>query len=336
MLANLWLRTASRVVVRTAEFHARSFFELERHARRISWERFVAPGSGVRLRVTSRKSKLYHTDAIAERLRDAIERKVGPLGGVSVVDDEEGDEEKRDGSQLFVVRAVRDAIVVSADSSGEHLHRRGYRQAVAKAPLRETLAAAVLIGSGWRGDTPLLDPLCGSGTIPIEAALIARRMAPGRARSFAFEGWPEIDRTVWQRLREESRARELGRSPVPISGSDRDVGAIEAARANAERAGVAEDVRFDVAALSAAQVATAAHGGLIATNPPYGVRVGESGPLRDLYAALGRVSREQFRGWRLAVLSPGSELDAQIGVSFEERFRTVNGGIPVRLLVSKR
>ncbi|MFL5422416.1 MAG: class I SAM-dependent RNA methyltransferase [Myxococcales bacterium] len=293
--------------------------------------------ASVRLRVTSRKSKLYHTEAIAQRLREAIERKVGLLRALSVLGDDETEEEERGPAQLFVVRAVRDTIVVSADSSGEHLHRRGYRQAVAKAPLRETLAAAMLLGSGWRGETPLVDPMCGSGTIPIEAAMIARRMAPGRARAFAFERWPEIDSASWARLREETRARELTRAGVAIRGSDRDAGAIDAARSNAERAEVSEDVEFAVAPLSATAPDSSWYGGpgAIVTNPPYGIRVGEAGPLRDLYAALGRATRDAYRGWRLAVLSPGPELEAQIALEFEERFRTTNGGIPVRLVVSE-
>lgn len=336
MLANLWLRTASRVVVRIAEFNARSFFELERRARRVPWERFVVAGSGVRLRVTSRKSKLYHTDAVAQRFGEAIERTVGSLRGVSVLDEDEGDEDERLPAQLFVVRVVRDKVTLSVDSSGEHLHRRGYRQAVGKAPLRETLAAAMLLGSGWKGDSPLLDPLCGSGTIPIEGAMIARRMAPGRARSFAFERWPEIDAGSWTRLRDESRARELAQSPVPIRGSDRDAGAVESARANAVRAGVAEDARFEVAPISAVRPEPSWPRGAIVSNPPYGVRVGETRALRDLYAALGSVSRDRFEGWRLAVLSASPELEAQIGVDLEERFRTTNGGIPVRLVVSTR
>jgi len=335
MLANLWLRTASRVVVRIAEFNARSFFELERRARRVPWERFVVAGSGVRLRVTSRKSKLYHTDAVAQRFGEAIEHKVGSLRGVAVLDEDEGEEDERLPAQLFVVRVVRDKVTLSVDSSGEHLHRRGYRQAVGKAPLRETLAAAMLLGSGWKGDAPLVDPLCGSGTIPIEGAMIARRMAPGRARSFAFERWPEIEAGSWSRLRDESRSRELPQSPVPIRGSDRDAGAVESARANAVRAGVGEDARFEVAPISAVRPETTWARGAIVTNPPYGVRVGETRALRDLYAALGSASRDRFEGWRLAVLSAAPELEAQIGVELEERLRTTNGGIPVRLVVSR-
>jgi putative N6-adenine-specific DNA methylase len=334
--ANLWLRTASRVVVRAASFRARTFFELERHAKRIPWERWVAPGTAVRLRVTSKKSKLYHEGAIAERMLGWIDGRAGGIGASSgATGEDEGDEDAA--AQLFIVRAVRDEFTVSADTSGALLHLRGYRQALAKAPLRETLAAAMLLDAGWPGDGPLLDPMCGSGTIPIEAALIAREIAPGLARAdreprrFAFAAWPEFDGTLWEVL--VARARELIRpsSPVPIAGSDRDAGAIDAARANADRAGVLDDVDFQVRAVSA--IEPPAGPGLLIANPPYGVRVGDTDALRSLYAALGNTARAKAPGWTLALLSAERKLEAQTGVAFTERFRTSNGGISVRLVV---
>ncbi|OYV71709.1 MAG: hypothetical protein B7Z72_06340, partial [Gemmatimonadetes bacterium 21-71-4] len=272
--ANLWLRTASRVVVRAARFRARTFYELERHARRIRWERFLAPGNGVRFRVTCRKSRLYHSDAVAQRLAAAIEHRLKAASAYSTReadDDAEGADTERD--QLFVVRIAHDECTVSADSSGALLHRRGYRQAVGKAPLRETLAAALLAAAGWRGETPLVDPFCGSGTIAIEAALLARRIPPGIDRQFACLEWPGFPRGGFARLLDAARPQILPRSPVPIRGSDRDAGVIDAARANAERAGVAGDVEFAVRAVSSIEPPEGA-AGLVATNPPYGVRVG--------------------------------------------------------------
>jgi putative N6-adenine-specific DNA methylase len=222
---------------------------------------------------------------------------------------------------------------VSADSSGALLHFRGYRQELAKAPLRETLAAAVLLGAGWTGDTPLTDPMCGSGTIPIEGALIARRMAPGRARTFAFQRWPNVDSKMWNALIDSARAAELPISPVEIVGADRDAGAINAAKANAERAGVAADIIFVKQSVSALAHADAP--GLVVVNPPYGVRVGDTGALRDLYAQLGNVMRKQRSGWTLGVLSADRALERQIRSPLEERFRTRNGGIPVRLVTAR-
>jgi putative N6-adenine-specific DNA methylase len=182
--------------------------------------------------------------------------------------------------------------------------------------------------------------MCGAGTIPIEAALLARRIAPALAgstdrmpRPFAFQSWPGFDAAAWER--EVARAQEevLASAPLPIHGSDRDAGAIQAAHANAERAGVASDVAFHVAPVSAVEPPEGS--GWMVSNPPYGVRVGESAPLRNLYAALGRLGRQRMPGWKLALLSANRQLEGQIGVRFSEALRTVNGGIPVRLVVGE-
>jgi putative N6-adenine-specific DNA methylase len=329
--ANLWLRTASRVLVRVAEFTAKAFYELELHAKQIPWDRFVVPGSKVDFRVTCRKSKLYHSDAVAQRLATALQRRVA---NVQLVSAGEGDDESAAEAdhQLFVVRFMRDVCTVSADSSGALLHFRGYRQELAKAPLRETLAAAVLLGAGWTGETSLTDPMCGSGTIPIEGALIARRMAPGRARSFAFQKWPKADAKMWRFLLEKAHAGELPKSPVQIVGADRDAGAIAAAKANAERAGVANDIMFVKQSISA--LTPAEPPGLVVVNPPYGVRVGDAGPLRDLYAQLGNVMRKERSGWTLGMLSADRALERQTRLPLEERFRTRNGGIAVHLVTA--
>jgi putative N6-adenine-specific DNA methylase len=331
--ANLWLRTASRVIVRVAEFKATAFFELELHAKQIPWKRFVAPGSHVEFRVTCHKSKLYHSDAVAQRFATAVEWLVKGAKAARAKESDDDETPPPAERQLFIVRFVRDVCTVSVDSSGALLHMRGYRQQLAKAPLRETLAAGVLLGAGWSGDTPLVDPMCGAGTIPIEAALIARRMAPGRARSFSFQRWPEMDKNMWTSLLETARAGELPAAPVSIAGSDRDEGAIAASRANAERAGVAKDIDFSVQPISA--LSPAAARGLIASNPPYGVRLGDTTGLRNLYAQLGNVVRRQRPGWDVALLSADRPLERQTQLPFEERFRTRNGGIPVRLVVAQ-
>jgi putative N6-adenine-specific DNA methylase len=231
------------------------------------------------------------------------------------------------------VRLDHDRCTISADASGDLLHRRGYRLAVARAPLRESLAAAMLAGAPWDPRTPLVDPMCGAGTIPIEAALMARRIAPGLRRAFAAERWPIIDRAEFAKARAAAADRALPAATAAIIGSDRDAGAIEAAQANAERAGVARDITFRQHALSALQGPDEA--GLLLTNPPYGVRVGEKEPLRDLFARLGQVARTALPGWRVAMLSADRDLEAQVGLPFEERFRTSNGGIAVRLVTSR-
>ena len=312
--ANLRLRTASRVLVRVARFRARTFFELERHATKLEWDRWLSAGVAPTFDVTSKKSKLYHEKGIAQRLADAAGRAPGEGAG-----------------QLFVVRVHRDEFTVSIDSSGELLHRRGYRQETAKAPMRETLAAAMLLGAGWDGQAPLVDPMCGSGTIPIEAALIARRMAPGRERGFAFMRWPAFDADAWRALHARAESEMRARSPVPITGSDRDAGAVAAARENAARAGVAEDTTFDEAALSA--LSAGGGPGFLVSNPPYGVRVGEEARLRDLYATLGKLVTQRLDGWTVALLTANPRLDHATGLDWREVFRTSNGGIPVRLIV---
>jgi putative N6-adenine-specific DNA methylase len=250
--ANVGFRVASRVLVRIAEFEARSFIELERWAKRIPWSLVVAPGATVRFRVTCRKSRLYHSDAVAQRLAESVRRAVA---GVRTDADRAGDDDllDRGDSALFVVRFFRDRCTVSADASGALLHRRGYRQATAKAPLRETLAAALVAASGWDGVSPFVDPMCGSGTIPIEAALVARRIPAGAHREFAVEHWPGVSAELVQSVRAELGAPMLGTAPGTIIGSDRDAGAIEHARGNAVRAEVASDIELAVHAISAMQ-----------------------------------------------------------------------------------
>ena len=345
--ANLWLRTATRVLVRVARFRATTFWELERRAAATPWASLVKPGVTVAFRVTAKKSKLYHSGAVAQRLAESVMKAVP---GVRVVDAPGEEPEQETASeeaealvepQLFVARLAHDELTLSMDSSGAPLYRRGYRQAVAKAPLRETLAAALIMSSGWEPGDPLVDPFCGSGVIPIEAALMAARIAPGLAtagrgpRAFAFTGWPQFDQALWRKCVDDAAVMASPNAIPPIAGSDRDEGAIVAARGNAERAGLTGEVGFETAPISALRVPEGPPGWIV-TNPPYGLRVGEQGEVRRLYAAFGRAVRERAPGWHLAMLSPDPRLDAiagtEAGRRLEERLRTKNGGIPVRVV----
>jgi len=330
--ANLELRTASRVVVRAGEFGAKAFHELERRAQKVPWESFISPNLAVSLRVTCRKSRLYHSDAVAQRVAGAIASRVKAAQIVDDAGDEELDEGISEGAptQLVLVRLLHDRCTLSVDSSGALLHLRGYRQAVGRAPIRETLAAAALLAAGWRGDTPLLDPMCGSGTIPIEAALMARRMAPGLRRRFAFEHWPDFSKKTWATVREKAESAVLPASPVAIQGSDRDAGAIESARANAERAGVAETIEFAAKPISA--IEPVGEAGSIVSNPPYGVRVGDRDRLRNLYAQLGKVIKVKAPDWRVALVSADLALERQTGLNLRPVLKTSNGGIKVRIV----
>jgi len=321
---NLWLRTASRVLVRLGQVKATSFAELVRKARTLPFETVARRGEPVAIRVTCHKSRLYHSDAVAQRLRESLQERLG--GTVPQADD---DEEVAQPAQLLLARFDHDVCTVSADSSGALLHRRGYRLAQSQAPLRETLAAAILLAAGYTGAEPLLDPLCGSATIPIEAALIARRRAPGLTRDFAFQRWPEHGAQRFAALRAQARDQELSRAPAAIAGSDADAAAVAAARENAQRAGVAGDLRLDEALLREAHAAAPAPG-LIATNPPYGVRV--RGDLPRLYRELGDLARRS--GYRVAALIADRRAAQRSGLAWKPLLRTQNGGLKVELLAT--
>jgi putative N6-adenine-specific DNA methylase len=321
--ANLLLRTATRVLVRFGEFYAAAFSELEKKSTRLPWERYLVPGRPVAFRVTCHKSRLYHSDAVARTIVKAIGNRLGQLPALVKVD-----ENNQDGKiQLIVARFVHDRCTINIDSSGASLHRRGYRLATAKAPLRETLAAGILMASGWDGISPLLDPFCGSGTIPIEAALLARNLPAGRSRRFTFMNWPDFDPVLWENVLSETKTRiqsQIGR----ITASDRDEGAITMAQDNADRAGVVDCIDFSCRSVSAIKPEGI---GWVVTNPPYGVRVSPKSDLRNLYAQFGNVLRQRCPGWRVSVLCNDYQLLGNIGLQFDMSRSFVNGGIQVKL-----
>jgi putative N6-adenine-specific DNA methylase len=325
--ANLYLRTASRVLVRLGQFYAAEFSELRRRAGRLLWENYLAPERPIALRVACQKSRLYHETAVAERVAGAIGDRLGKPSPLC---------KYREGSstsppQLIVVRLVDNLCTISIDSSGALLHRRGYRLATARAPLRETLASAMVMASGWNKLFPLLDPFCGSGTIPIEAALLAGNIPPGFCRRFAFMDWPHFDSKYWRGLL--ANAAKAIVSDLPrIIGSDRDAGAIEAAQANAERAGLAGRVEFSNRAISAIDPPPGP--GWVVTNPPYGVRVSRTNDLRNLYAQFGKVMRARCPGWRVTMICGRVELIRNTGLDFDRGMPTTNGGLRVRLVRS--
>jgi putative N6-adenine-specific DNA methylase len=341
--ANLHLRTANRVLMRLGEFTAVGFAELRKRASRLAWERCLLPGQRIALRVTCHKSRLYHSDAVAERVAGAIADRLGVPPAVEKHDEESETGATASPPQLIVVRLLHDHCTISLDSSGELLHRRGYRLATAKAPLRETLAAAMLLAAGWphgkdHAPAPLRDPFCGSGTIAIEAAQMALGIAAGlggeHPRRFALMDWPDFDPGTWARLVAEAHAAharhtERWGSVLDISASDRDAGAIEMAQANAMRAGVAGRITFSRRAIS--ENAGSEAEGWIVTNPPYGLRIGAAGDLRNLYAQFGNVLRQNFRGWQLAVLCSDRQLLRQLNVALDMSQGFVNGGVDVTL-----
>ena len=352
--ANLMLRTATRVLVRLGEFHARDFEQLRRRSARLDFESCLRPGAGVRISVSCSHSRLRHTGAVAERVRLAIGDRLGgaPPPVLLTLDANEATTSKaarrprseaqaseiqpkrpqasaaRTSEPLVLVRLVHDRCVVSIDASGALLHQRGWRKQAGKAPLRETLAAALLLASGWDARSPLADPFCGSGSLAIEAALLARKLAPGRARGFAFMEWPGFDAAQWSRVQAAAEAGSLGRAPA-IHASDRDAGAIAAARANAASAGVATDVELACRAIS--DFEPPAGTGWIVSNPPYGVRLRGGGDLRDLYARFGAVLRRRCPGWRVALLCSDSRLVRASELALASRASWRNGGLRVEV-----
>ena len=311
--ANLWLRTATRVLLRVGTLEARDFSRLRRGVAKLPWPRFVAEGAALDFHVSQTRSRLYHTGAVEENLALAIRDAVGAAGEGPAVG--------------IYARGERDQWTLSVDSSGELLHRRGWRRDVTEAPLRETLAAGMLLLCEWDPETPLVDPMCGSGTIALEACAMAMRMPPGLAREFAFMRWPDADTALWSRLREQARA-ELRPPPAPILASDRDAKAVRATIENAQRGG------FDVtiAQKEFALVAPPPGRGLVLVNPPYGRRLGDPRALRRLCTDLGRWLRSRFAGWRAGVLLPGRDIEKYFGLPLRAAHDLRNGGLRVRLL----
>ena len=327
-LANLHLRTASRILVRLGSFRASRFPELIRKAAGLPWEQYLSAETPVALRVTCRSSRLYHQRAVAERVAQSMGQRLGRIPPLRKFDEEDAGALP----QLVLVRMAGDRCTISVDSSGELLHRRGYRLATAKAPLRETLASAMLLAARWDGLSPLMDPFCGSGTIPIEAALFARGISPGHWRRFAFMNWPTFDKALWDTLRISLSASQEG-SPPRIFASDRDAGAIRAAQANAACAGVAENIEFSRRAVSSMD--PPAGPGWIVTNPPYGKRLSSGRDLRNLYAQMGNTFRSKCPGWVVTMLCDSTPLVRATRLKFDEGIPTTNGGLKVRLLIGR-
>lgn len=339
---NLWSRLATRVVVRAAQFEATTFGGLEAAVRNeVDLDRWLG-GRAPRLRVSSTRSALYHTEAIAERLRglwgDPGENVAEGGDRRSFFGEPDRDDESDPslgGAPLVIVRVVANRFTVSVDCSGEPLYKRGWRQEVAKAPVRENLAAALLMAVGWRADQPLVDPFCGSGTIPIEAALLALGRPPGFLRGFAFFEWPMFEPGTWASVIGQAAEAERDPEGLLIVGSDRDAGAVEAATANAARAEVADVVTFEERPVSSLQPPDGSgRPGWVITNPPYGTRIEHGGDLRNLYARFGSVTRDRLPGWSVAMLVADRRLAAHSGLSLHEVVKFSNGGIDVELLAT--
>lgn len=314
--ANLWLRTASRVLVRIAKFRATDFNYLETRAGEVDWDRWLPEGYRPTFRITSKKSKLFHTDAISERLQKFLSPGPGREVG------------RNSPEQPFVIRIDNDVFSVSVDASGQSLHQRGWRTESGIAPLRPTMAAALLLASGWDADSPLADPFCGSGTIAIEAALMAMKLPPGGDRDFAFAHWPEFEPGTWASVAGSVGPNVRTDLPFAIEASDRDGSAVEITRANAERAGVSEQLQIEERVVS--HITGDSGLGLVATNPPFGKRVGD-GDLTALYKRTGATLRDRRPQWGLAVVAADSKLVRAIDSRLKPIGGYGHGGLKVQM-----
>lgn len=335
-----WSRVISRVVVRLASFTARDFATLERRAAQLPWAQFVSAGDALSLSVTCRKSRLYHSDAVAERVARSVQRAVGSVRVVDAAVDDDGvisapAAHTEASLQRVLVRLDHDACTISIDASGDRLDRRGWRLDSGKAPLRETLAAALLQSSGWTPEFPCIDPLCGAGTIAIEAALRARQIAPGVGRRFRCEAWPCMDAALMARERERAHDATRPHTGAPIVAADRDAGAVHATRTNAERAGVAADIAVLHQPLSEMALSRYGDSGWVVTNPPYGIRTGDPANLKALWGRLGALVRAGGPQWRLAVVVPDAALSRELRLPVRTLVRTTTGGRPVHFMGSR-
>lgn len=326
MRANLYLRTAVRVLRRVARFEALDADALYAGVSRVEWQPFLRPGGTMLVAAHSRDSQLDHTLFVEQRTKDAVVDQLREGRGDRPAID-------KDAPDLLVhAHLFRDRCTLLVDTSGASLHKRGWRVYQGRAPLAETLAAAVLLSSGWDRRAPLVDPFCGSATLLIEAALLAADHAPGLFRSrFAFEGFADFDRKKWALLRREAEQRIQFPPRLQLVGSDRSAEAIAGARENLDAVGLAKRIELRV---GKAEEFAPRRGwnGWIVTNPPYGERVGEGEDLVSLYRRFGGRLRENCEGYHLALLSGNPELVQALGMKFESRKALVNGALECELV----
>ncbi|MGY6528814.1 MAG: THUMP domain-containing class I SAM-dependent RNA methyltransferase [Cyanobacterium sp.] len=321
---NLWSRTIFRVLWTLKVVPSADADELYDSVRSFDWSDFLSPSQTLVVHCTGKSPRLNHSHFTALQVKRAIvDQQEEKYGVRSDIDTENPD--------VIINAHIRhNKCTLSLDSSGESLHRRGYRPAMGRAPLKETLAAALLSMTDWTPDLPLVDPLCGSGTFPIEATLMALNIAPGLYRKdFAFQRWTNFDPDLWDKVFGEAEASERDTMPI-ITGSDAEEDVIIQARSNARACGFADKIKFYHQRLMDVE-APAEHGVLIC-NPPYGKRLSETEQLFPLYKLLGDVLKQRFKGWTGYILSGNKELTKKIGLRTSQRIPVDNGGIPCTLL----
>lgn len=322
--ANLWLRTANRVMVPLAVFPCDSPQALYDGVRSVEWNDHLTPSMTLAVDCNLRDSALTHSHTTALKAKDAI---------VDTVRDRCGSRpsiDTKDPDLRVNIHLLKNRCTVSLDSSGTPLDRRGYRTERNEAPLRETLAAAIILATGWDGTVPLSDPLCGSGTLLTEGALIASRRAPGMGRSFGFERWPGFDPLEWQSTLDTARGQALEKLHVQILGSDNDGRTIATARRNAERAGVRDLIALTRHDLS--DFKPPPGNGVIICNPPYGERMGDVEELKPFYRQIGDLFKQRCKGNTAWIFTGSQELSKNVGLKATRRIPLWNGPLECRLL----
>ena len=315
--ANLWLRTADRVLVRLDTFEARDFGQLFDRTRALAWEDWFAADAEFPVTGRSVKSQLSSVPACQKIVKKAVVERLKSVHGVEWF--------AETGPKYSVeVALLNDLAMLTIDTSGPGLHKRGYRPLTGKAPLKETLAAALVLLSVWRPERPLIDPFCGSGTIPIEAALIGRHMAPGLGRTFAAEAWPRVPASLWEAARLHAREAAQPDLPVRIIGTDVDEGVLGMARFHADKAGVAADIHFQQKTF--AELSSKRPYGCVICNPPYGERLGQSAEALLLHRAMPDIFR-RLKTWSFFILTALPDFEAVVGQSATRRRKLYNGRI---------
>jgi 23S rRNA (guanine2445-N2)-methyltransferase len=323
---NLKSRVGVRVLLRLARFEAATGDELHAGATSVDWSRFLNSDGTFRVDAQSSESALDHTLFVQQRVKDAVADSFRERTGIRPSVDLE------DPHLSIHVHLHRDRCTLSADTSGDSLHKRGWRQFQGRAPLAETLAAAIVLQSGWDRRSPLLDPFCGSGTVLIEAALLAGGVAPGTFRKrFGFERWPGHDAERWHASVAEARAQVRFPPKLMLIGSDADPKSVDGARENLRSAGLEERIRIEVGDVDAFRPKPGWNAWIV-TNPPYGERVGREADLAPIYRRFGAILRERCAGYHVAVLSGNPVLAQHIGLKPDKRMRMKNGALECELL----
>ncbi|MGL5080854.1 MAG: THUMP domain-containing class I SAM-dependent RNA methyltransferase [Microcoleaceae cyanobacterium] len=322
---NLWARTLFRVLVPIHQFSCSDAQQLYQAVQEIEWQEYLTPDMTFAVDCTGSNAGLNHTHFTALQVKNAIVDQQRQKWG------ERSDIDPKTPGILINLHIHHDQGILSLDSSGASLHRRGYRPAVGQAPLKETLAAALLDLAEWNPNLPFLDPMCGSGTLPLEASLKALNIAPGVFRErFGFMTWLDFDPDLWQQLYQQAEAGEQSELPTPIVGCDRDPEMLAQARFNAEQCGVSDQLKFFQQELTTLEAPT--DQGILICNPPYGERLGDAKELGSLYKLLGDTFKQRFKGWTAFVLTGNKTLAKQVGLRTAQRIPVYNGALPCTLL----